>query len=614
MNSATSSPGSAGRGRGQSRTQQPVSNPSSRGKTRRQSVNNASTAVAEVPSVAASGGTAAHQENERRQAGQKIWDEMPADNKKILEQIGKTGEEIALILADLHPFTKKIKQGCDEWLEKRVHSRLIVDGLPPQMDEIAFAEAVALTDDSYNPLEISDRCRIRAPLIQPGEGQLAPDSHSSALLMEFAVTPKLREALLRAPETHLPPALKNSYFRPDPELWNDRCAILQRTPALQEVIVSAHALGLGRREAEQRLCDGLRAGFAGMSLAEQLRAVEIMPTQWLDDKRVGRPFAAHYTAPKQLIRVYFERAGDIENLRSLTQASRAIFGGTTIYVNLTPVRARSEFETNEAKSIQKAVQKARAEAQGQQVVRLVEVQLVVTEAASGQQRRGRTTAFEMGRDLTIAFGGEQKGVQAVITATDRHRARPDVRTTIVVRDFAKGSDVPTEFAERIERVLKAPGRGQQDLKGGLFSELRAKQGTKIEICDVKDDMVVEEEEMAQNSVRDCIEEHLWFKSPLYLPMETVAGSEVVFRGDCTPLDDILKTHGRVITEGDLKLVDIRDIFPQPVTTKIFFAALEQMRAMREIEFMHGEQQVGFKFVEIYHPLKHRLRKEGAKSA
>jgi hypothetical protein len=107
-----------------------LSNLPARGKPSWQSSDGSATA-AEVP-VAASG-TVVQQQNERRQAGRTIWDEMLAQNKQILEQIGKTTEEIALILADLQPLTRKPKQGCDDWLETREHSRLIFDRLPPQM-------------------------------------------------------------------------------------------------------------------------------------------------------------------------------------------------------------------------------------------------------------------------------------------------------------------------------------------------------------------------------------------------------------------------------------------------------------------------------------------------
>ena len=43
-----------------------------------------------------------------------------------------------------------------------------------------------------------------------------------------------------------------------------------------------------------------------------------MLTPWQDNKGEGLPFAAHYTDPKQLIRVYFQTAEDIENLWSLS--------------------------------------------------------------------------------------------------------------------------------------------------------------------------------------------------------------------------------------------------------------------------------------------------------
>ena len=210
------------------------------------------------------------------------------------------------------------------------------------------------------------------------------------------------------------------------------------------------------------LCDGLYVGFEGVSLAGQ-RAVEILPLQWLDNKGgvfERRPFASHYTEPKQPIRV------DLDSLRSLTQASRVI------------------------KSIQKAVQKARAEAQAHQVVRLV-VQSVVAEKADKQQRRGDRMKRE--GDAAIALGGSRKGVQAVITAADRNRARPEKETVYLAKD----SLVPTEFAERIE---------QQDLKGGRFSEIRAKRDTKLEICDVKDTMVEADEELTLTAVKDCIQD------------------------------------------------------------------------------------------------------------
>ncbi len=97
-------------------------------------------------------------------------------------------------------------------------------------------------------------------------------------------------------------------------------------------------------------------------------------------------------------------------------------------------------------------------------------------------------------------------------------------------------------------------------------------------------------------------------------METEDGSDVFLRGDCTPLDNIVTTNGRVITQGDLHKMHIRDIFPQPVTTRAYFTALGQMKALSDIEFMHGEQQGGFKLLEIYHPLKHRLRTGGVGSA
>ena len=75
------------------------------------------------------------------------------------------------------------------------------------MDEIAFAHALALTDDSYDPADICNCSRIRDPLLRPGEVQLSPDSHSLALLLAFTVNNKRREALLRAPDTHLSPAV-----------------------------------------------------------------------------------------------------------------------------------------------------------------------------------------------------------------------------------------------------------------------------------------------------------------------------------------------------------------------------------------------------------------------
>jgi hypothetical protein len=177
---------------------------------------------------------------------------------------------------------------------------------------------------------------------------------------------------------------------PDTTLTEGRCSILQRALALQEVIVAAHGsrrMGMWR-ETERMLCDGLYVGFEGVSLAGQ-RAVEILPLQWLDNKGgvfERRPFASHYTEPKQPIRV------DLDSLRSLTQASRVI------------------------KSIQKAVQKARAEAQAHQVVRLV-VQSVVAEKADKQQRRGDCMKRE--GDVAIALGGEMKR-----SSSRHHGSRP----------------------------------------------------------------------------------------------------------------------------------------------------------------------------------------------
>ncbi len=97
-----------------------------------------------------------------------------------------------------------------------------------------------------------------------------------------------------------------------------------------------------------------------MSLAGQVRGANISPVKWPKDNVGGsfkdadaRPFAAHYTDPDQPIRVYFNLAEDVENLRSLMQATKTIIGGTSIYVKLTPtrMRARSEFETRGANLI-----------------------------------------------------------------------------------------------------------------------------------------------------------------------------------------------------------------------------------------------------------------------
>jgi hypothetical protein len=58
------------------------------------------------------------------------------------------------------------------------------------------------------------------------------------------VTAELRAALLGEQDTYLPPPLKNGYLRPEPRIWEDG---LQRVPALQDVVVAAHAMGIGRR-------------------------------------------------------------------------------------------------------------------------------------------------------------------------------------------------------------------------------------------------------------------------------------------------------------------------------------------------------------------------------
>jgi hypothetical protein len=566
--------------------------------------------------MAASGSPVAQPDNERKQTGRKIWEQLSTENKKILEGLDKTADEIALMLADLGKIAQQSKRHCDPGLETGEHPLLILDGLPPQIDMFAVAQLLAITDDALDESDISQRGRVLDPLLRPGERQLSPDSTALARLTDFTVTEKLRNALLGVPDTYLPPALQNCYLRPEPRKWEDRCATLQRVPALQDILIASRAMGIGRREVERMICDGLITGFAGTSLAGQVRAVDISPIQWPTNNGGGsssasskRPFAADYHDPKQLIRVYFSAAEDVDNLRSLMEAGKITIGGTSIYAKLTPERARSEFETRDAKLIRTTIQAARRSAQEGQIVRLVKAQVTVKHAL-----RGRPNPYELGKALAEATGGKPNGIYAVISAGDRSGARPELGVTWVIQEFPRDSEVPTEFAERVARILKLSGREQQALKGQAISEVRAKRDTKVEITDTSDDMEVAEEEMTLNATKDCIADHLYFKGSLYLPMETKAGGKVEFQGEFTPLDAILDTGGQVIKGGTRQLTDIREIFPQPVTTKTFFTALEQMKEMGEIEFMYGEEKLQFEFLEIYHPLRHRLRDRAAGSA
>jgi len=325
--------------------------------------------------------------------------------------------------------------------------------------------------------------------------------------------------------------------------------------------------------------------------------------QGVGSERRTRPFAAHYTEAKQTIRVYFSSDEAVENLRSLTQASQLILGGTSMYLTLKPIHARSEYELLEASSIKKAILKARTEALADQVVRLVETQLTLRVP---EGRRPKLSPLEVGKELANALGGHEKGIRAVVTASDRNGARPEKKTTFVVCDYSPKSAVETEYAERVVRILTRPGE-QHDLQASLYSEIRPRQGTTAKITDATDAMQETEEEMTLTATKGTIDRHLYSIGPLYLPLVKSDGTEVIFQGDYTPLDSIVDSQGRVITEGSWQFNDIRRIFPRPVSTATFFTALEQMRSLSDIDFVTGVQEVGFPYLEIYHPQKHRLR-------
>jgi hypothetical protein len=61
-----------------------------------------------------------------------------------------------------------------------------------------------MIDPSYDEYEIMQRCTVRGSLFKQGEGQIGPDSYTSARFTEFGVTDTLKEALLHKPGTHIP--------------------------------------------------------------------------------------------------------------------------------------------------------------------------------------------------------------------------------------------------------------------------------------------------------------------------------------------------------------------------------------------------------------------------
>jgi hypothetical protein len=537
---------------------------------------------------------------------------MSVPNKEILENISKSKNELAPILADLVAFKAQPRQACDPGLVVGMHKIMILDGLAPQIDEPTVAKLISMIDPSYDEYEIMQRCTVRGPLFKQGEGQIGPDSYASARFTEFGVTDTLKEALLRKPGTHIPAGLSKCFLRPDIKLWDDRATILQRSPALNEVLIAAHALGMDRRMVEQMLRDGLRTGLQGTSLGEQISAVDIDPMKWPENKGGGSerrtsPFFAHYTDKEQTIRVFLTTADNVENLRSLTEAIQLTIGGTSVYVNLMPTRPRSELAEVEGAILSKAIRKAKAEALPGQVVRTVKAR-VTAKSIQGRRLNYHETALA----LVEGLGGIAKGIYAAVPRYERYGAKPEKGTTFVVIDYPEDSDIPTAFAERLAQILKVSGRMQQGLKGDVFSEIRVLKGTEVEISNITEDMDGAGEELTLNATKAYIEDQIYFKNPLYLPLDTKAGGEVVFVGECTPLAEIIATEGRLIKEGDLHMGDIRDIFPQPVSTTTFYTALEQMKEMGEVEFVMGDKEdVGFNYIEICHPLKHRLRKGGA---
>ena len=66
---------------------------------------------------------------------------MSDKNKKILEGINKTKEEVVPMLADLLANTGNPILGCNLWLEtaEQLDSKMILDGLSSQIDEISVA-------------------------------------------------------------------------------------------------------------------------------------------------------------------------------------------------------------------------------------------------------------------------------------------------------------------------------------------------------------------------------------------------------------------------------------------------------------------------------------------
>jgi hypothetical protein len=549
--------------------------------------------------------------DERKQAGLKIWDELSAPNKEILESISKSKNELAPLLADLNSI-KAHRQACDPKLVVGMHKIMILDGLPPQTDEPSVAKLISMIDSSYDETEIMQRCTVRGPLFKQGEGQLGPDSYASARLTEFEVTEKLKATLLRQPDTHIPAGLSKCFLRPELRLWDDRSTILPRSPALDEVLTAAHALGMDRRMVEQMLRDGLKTGLQDTSLGEQIMAVDIDPMKWPENKGGGSarrtsPFFAHYTEKEQIIKVFLTTPDNVENLRSLTEAIQMTVGGTSIYVNLLPTRPRSELAEVEEAILGKAIRKAKEQALPNQVIRLVKARVTTKQA-----RVGRLNYGEVAAALVEGLGGTAKGIHGAVPTFERYGAKPERGTTFVVVDYPADSEVPTEFAERLSQVLKASGRHQQGLKGDVFSEIRVLKGTEVEISSITEDMEGAGDELTINDTKTFIEDQIYYKNPLYLPLDTKAGGEVVFVGECTPLAEIIETRGRIISEGDLHMGDIREIFPRPVSTTTFYTALQQMKDMGEVDFVRGDKEdVGFNYIEICHPLKHRLRKGGA---
>jgi hypothetical protein len=560
--------------------------------------------------------------------GLRISDSLSEENKNKLRKTGLQREELARILAVLEQIKEQPKQGADPCIGSGPYGRVLIEGISGQLDALAVGEALRVVDDFYEPSEFNNTSTIRPPLARLADGGHLVwdgDSHGSARVSDFTVTDKLLAVLRREEGTHIPAVMESWHLRPDFRSMDDRCAKFSRTPAVNLLLNVADAAGLDHRAVEKMLFDGLKAGLAGVSLGEQLAAVEISRIKWLksepgNPERRSSPYAAHYSNSEVPIRVYFKTPQDRSNLMAHAPTIKlqiaADITQLSPYITLAPIRSREEYAASGDKLVKKAVEVTQAKASQDQEVIVITAQLSATFSDQHKAKKlPRLNGAETGRAIIEAMRGDMFGVEAAIVESDHQGARLDRPIHLVLLEDTEAAGMATNFAKRVVAILKQ--QGEQKLLGNVFSEIRLKKGTDVVVktMNIQDSMEIAEDELSLNDVMNYLYDHLWSQGSTYLPTLRKDGGQVVFRGTVTSLDQIVESPESFTTAmpGAVTIMDIRKIFPARVSAQTLFAALDEMRGLQEIVLMEGDEQekVGCGYVEICHPRRSRSRPEAS---